>query len=85
MKKVIKKDVKKIVIKMGGGSNKGIGKYIRENIIKMGGSKEGLDVKVLDEMCFKKFGVSKSGEDSRINSIRWHLNKMKKSGVLVVE
>ena len=87
MKKVIKsvkKEVKSVSIKVVGGNNKGISNFIRDNIVKMGSSKEGLDVKKLDGMLFEKFGVSKSGDNSRINSIRWHLNEMKKKGVIKV-
>ncbi len=80
----VKKVDKSVVIKIVGGNNKGISDYIRSNIISMGKSKEGLDIKKLDDMCFKKFGVSKSGDNSRVNSIRWHLNKMKNSGIIKV-
>ena len=42
------------------------------------------DKKVLDEVLFKKFGISKSGEKSRMNSINWYINKMVKKGMFEV-
>lgn len=83
-KKVVRKRVVKLkVLKMkGGGNNRGIGKYVREYILKCVNSNNELDVKVLDNLLFKKFGVSKSGSKSRIKSIRWYINDMKENKLI---
>ncbi len=73
-----------IAITVTSANNKGIGKFIRTNILSMGQSKEGLDFKKLDDVCFKKFGLTKTGNESRMNSIRWEINEMKKAGVIKV-
>ena len=87
MKKVLKKKVsvefKGNKIKIVGGNGNNIGVYIKKRILEMGKSKDGLDMNKLDVELFEKFGISKSGEESRLNSIRWHLNKMKNGGMEV--
>ncbi len=78
VKKVVKKEVKKKVLNMGskGGKGKGIGVFIKNCIIDM--MIEGdLNYKKIDELCFDKFGSDINGKESRINSIRWHMNDLK--------
>ncbi len=76
-------EIKSVAIKVN-RANKGIGKFICASILSMGQSEEGLDRKKLDDICFKKFGLTKKGGESRLTSIEWHLNKMKKAGVIKV-
>ena len=79
-KKVVRRKVKKVLL-MKGGSNRGIGKFVRDYVIKCVDGKKELDVKVLDGLLLKKFGISKSGDKSRIKSIRWYINDMKGKGM----
>lgn len=68
---------KKLVMK--GGSNNGIGKFVRDYIMDVVNKGKELDIKELDSVLFKKFGKGKSEREdgSRVSSIRWYIKDMK--------
>ena len=80
-KKVVRrkrKVVKKLkMLKIKGGSNRGIGNFAKEYIMERYNKGMELDVKKLDEVLFKKYGVGKGGDKSRIKSIRWYINDLR--------
>jgi len=80
MKKVIKVEKKVVIINKKNSGNNGIGSWIKDKIVEGMLSDEGVDFKEIDKLCFEKFGVSKSGKESRMNSIRWYMNDMKENG-----
>ena len=88
-KKVVKRVVKKVngkmVLKVKGGGNRGIGTFVRNYIMECVTKGKELDIKELDGVLFKKFGVTKKDKEgnvskSRVKSIRWYINDMRNSG-----
>lgn len=73
---------KKLVMK--GGSNNGIGKFVRDYIMDVVNKGKELDIKELDSVLFKKFGKGKSEREdgSRVSSIRWYIKDMKDRGMI---
>ncbi len=78
-KKVVAKKVttKKAVLNMGSRKgSKGIGIFIKNCIIDM--MLDGnLDYNVIDKKCLEKFGADRTGNTSRIKSIKWHMVDLK--------
>ena len=85
VKKVVKKRVvKKKVLKMSGGSNRGIGDFCRSYIMERVNKGKELNIKELDKVLEKKFGKVdskyKNSNGSRIKSIRWYINELRNNG-----
>ena len=84
-KRVVKKVVVKKVLMIKGGGNRGIGDFVREYIMDCFNNGKELDIKELDGVLFKKFGMTKKDKNgvsskSRIKSIRWYINDLRNGG-----
>jgi len=68
------KVIKKLVIK--GSVNRGVKKFSEEYILNCYNKGIELDKKKMDSVLFEKFGISKSGDKSRMKSINWYINDL---------